>query len=74
MLRRFEQTYYMIYRSIQNVLPIGIKARKIKVIDSTVFLPNLSQWLKIAAFYSSGFITIIVYYVHYKFNNWFFAH
>ena len=74
MLRRFEQTYYMIYRSIQNVLPIGIKARKIKVIDSTVFLPNLSQWLKIAAFYSSGFITIIVYYVHYKYYNRFFAH
>ena len=74
MLRRFEQTYYMIYRSIQNVLPIGIKARKIKVIGSTVFLPNLSQWLKIAAFYSSGFITIIVYYVHYKYYNRFFAH
>lgn len=35
--QRLEQTDYMIYRSIQNVLPIGIKARKIKVIDSTVF-------------------------------------
>ena len=28
--QRFEQTYYMIYCSIQNVLTIGIKGRKIE--------------------------------------------
>ena len=27
---RFEQTYYVIYCSIQNVLAIGIKGRKIE--------------------------------------------
>ena len=28
--QRFEQTYYMIFGSIENVLPIGITRRKIK--------------------------------------------
>ena len=87
----------MIYYSIQNVLAIGKKGRKIedqvnqivpfyqddlvkdkmtstlkvsgvminardRLILLTVqfcFLRNLSQWLKITAFCSSGFITII---------------